>query len=347
MSPVIGKSLLSSPLSFTIHETSQVGQARRASAGFATLLGFNENRQGVLALLITEIATNLVRHARQGELFLRRLEQGDLLGIEILAVDRGPGMASVSQSLQDGYSTAGTAGNGLGAVARLADRLEIYSTVGQGTVLAVQLWTQPSPGGRAEGMLEIGAVTRPKPGQEVCGDGWAVEQRPGKTRLFLADGLGHGPEAAQASQEAVLAFRKQAARSPKEALEAIHAAISGTRGVAAALAEIDFARHEVLFAGIGNIAGTIYTPTQSQSMVSHNGIVGHQVRKVQEFVYPWPPQALVILHSDGVSHRWRLDTYAGLTVRPPALIAGVLYRDFQRQNDDATLLVGRMKREAS
>lgn len=336
---------MSSPLSFTIYESSQVGQARRASAGFAALLGFDESRQGVLTLLITEIANNLVRHAVRGELFLRSLEEGERLGIEILAVDQGPGMASVSQSMQDGFSTAGTPGNGLGAIKRMADRVEIYSTVGEGTALVVQLWAQPSPGGRTEGLLEIGAISRPKPGQEVCGDSWAVEQRPGRTRIFLADGLGHGPEAAQASQEAVLAFRKQAGRRPKEALEAIHAAISGTRGVAAALAEIDFERREVAFAGVGNIAGTVYTPVQSQSMVSHNGIVGHQVRKVQEFVYPWPAQALLILHSDGVSHRWRLDTYAGLTVRPPALIAGVLYRDFQRQNDDSTLLVGRMKRE--
>ena len=322
-----------------------MGEARRTAISFASALGFDENRQGVLALIVTEVANNMVRHAAEGELFLRVLEAGNSLGIELTAVDKGPGMMSVSQCMQDGYSTAGTAGNGMGAIARQSDRCEIYSVVKEGTVVVCELWAKPDPPASAAMPMEIGAIDRPKPGQEVCGDSWGVEFRPDRALFFLADGLGHGPDAGIASQEAVRAFRKQAARAPKEIMEAVHAALHGTRGVAAGLAEIDFEKQQVRFAGIGNIAGTIYTPAQAQSMVSHNGIVGHQVRKVQEFFYPWTPQSLVILHSDGMSQRWQLDRYSGLTVRHPALIAGVLYRDFQRRNDDATILVGRMKRE--
>lgn len=322
-----------------------MGQARREATALAAALGFDETRQGVLALILTEVANNLVRHAAQGELLLRALEAGGSIGIEVTAVDKGPGMANISQCMQDGYSTAGTAGNGMGAIARLVDRLDIYSKPGEGTVLVCVLWAKPVPPDTPSTSMEIGAVNRPKPGQEICGDAWAVEFRAGRALFFLADGLGHGPDAAIASQEAVRAFRKQASRRPKEILEAVHAALHGTRGAAAALAEIDFEKQEVCFAGIGNIAGTISTPPQSQSMVSHNGIVGHQVRKVQEFFYPWTSRALLIMHSDGLSHRWQLERYPGLTVRHPALIAGVLYRDFQRRNDDATVLVGRMAPE--
>ncbi|MCW3054281.1 MAG: serine/threonine protein kinase [Chthonomonadales bacterium] len=331
-------------LAFTIVESSQVGQARREANAFAVSLGFDETRQGVLALIITEVANNLVRHATEGELFLRMLEANGSLGIEMTAVDKGPGITSISQCMQDGYSTAGTAGNGMGAIARLSDRFEIYSIRGEGTVLVSQLWAKTAMPSSAQ--MECGVINRPKPGQEVCGDSWGVEHRPGRSLFFLADGLGHGPDAAIASLEAVRAFRKNVARRPKETLEAVHSAIHGTRGVAAALAEIDFEKQQVCFTGIGNIAGTIYTPGQSQSMVSHNGIVGHQVRKVQEFVYPWTPQALLILHSDGLSQRWLLDRYTGLTVRSPELIAGVLYRDFQRQSDDATVLVARQRRDS-
>ena len=335
---------LHSPLAFDMEESSQVGQARRDAAALAASLDFNETRQGALALILTEVANNLVRHAVQGELFLRVLEAEGVPGIEITAVDKGPGIASVSQCMQDGYSTAGTAGNGMGAIARLSDRLEIYSVVGQGTVLVAQVWAKPPLSEGASPPMEIGAVNRPKPGQEICGDSWAVEFRGDRALFFLADGLGHGPDAALASQEAVRAFRKHPARRPKEIMEGVHAALHGTRGAAAALAEIDFEKQQVCFAGIGNIAGAIVTPAQSQSMVSHNGIVGHQVRKVQEFTYAWTPQALLIMHSDGLSHRWQLDHYAGLTVRHPSLIAGVLYRDFQRKTDDATVLVGSMTR---
>ncbi len=333
------------PLSFVIVESSQVGQARRTATALAASLDFEETKQGVLALIITEVANNLVRHAAEGELFLRVVEAGGVLGIEMTAVDKGPGMASVSQCMQDGYSTGGTAGNGMGAIARLSDRFEVYSVAGSGTVMVSLLWAKPLPVGVPVPPMEIGAINRPKPGQEICGDSWAVEFRAHRSLFFMADGLGHGPDAARASQEAVRAFRKHAARTPKEILEAVHVALHGTRGVAAGLAEIDFEKQQVCFAGVGNIASTIYTPSQSQSMVSHNGIVGHQVRKVQEFVYAWPPQALLVLHSDGLSHKWQLERYAGLTVRPPSLIAGVLYRDFQRQTDDATVLVGRVTRE--
>ena len=76
-------------------------------------------------------------------------------------------------------------------------------------------------------------------------------------------------------------------------------------------------------------------------MVSHNGTVGHVTRKVQEFVYPWLPGALVIMHSDGLGTQWSLERYPGLALRDPALIAGVLYRDFQRGRDDVTVLVAR------
>lgn len=315
--------------------------------GLATSLGFNETKQGELALIVTELANNLLRHASHGELFLRAMEAEEVSGVEILAVDKGPGMASVSQCLRDGYSTAGTPGNGLGAINRLSQLLEIYSRPGEGTVLLSQLWSKPPPTRPAPTLMTHSVINRPKPGQEVCGDFWGAEQQPNRHLFFLADGLGHGPEAATASRDAVRAFRKHAALRPKEILEAVHAALHGTRGAAAAVAEINLAKQEVCFAGIGNIAGTIVTPTQSQSMVSHNGIVGHQVRKVQEFFYPWIPEGILVLHSDGLSSRWQLERYPGLMVRHPGLIAGVLYRDFKRDNDDATVLVACTSRDGN
>jgi hypothetical protein len=254
-------------------------------------------------------------------------------------------MASLSQCLKDGYSTAGTPGNGLGAIARLSQLFEVYSISGGGTVLVSQIWAKTAPLTRLADPV-YGVINRAKPGQEVCGDSWAVELLAERSLFFLADGLGHGPDAAIASQDAVRAFRRNKTRRPKEILEAAHIALHGTRGVAAAVAEIDHAKQEVCFAGIGNIAGTIAGPARCQSMVSHNGIVGHQVRKVQEFTYPWVQNALLVLHSDGLSSRWQLERYPGLVVRHPSLITGVLYRDFQRDNDDATVLVASIPRNS-
>jgi hypothetical protein len=95
------------------------------------------------------------------------------------------------------------------------------------------------------------------------------------------------------------------------------------------------------FAGVGNIAASILDGNDRRQMVSHNGIVGSNLRKVQEFVSPWSSGAMLIMHSDGLGSRWDLEHYPGLAMRHPSLIAAVLYRDFARKRDDVTVLVVR------
>jgi anti-sigma regulatory factor (Ser/Thr protein kinase) len=328
-----------SGLAFPVTDPSQVGEARRAAGSLARRLGFKEEEAGKLALVVTEAANNLVKHAREGEILLCALEVNGAAGVEVLALDRGPGMDPV-RCLRDGYSTAGTPGTGLGAITRLANVFDIHSAT-SGTALLARVWS----GGRAPaetGGAETGAVSVPMAGEEVCGDAWAVQEAPGGRQLFLvADGLGHGPLAAEAAREAVRLFRANSGLEPGQILQAIHAGLRATRGAAVALAAVDFQAERVCYAGVGNITGTVVSSGETQSMVSHNGIVGHQLYKVQEFAYPFPRGALLVLHSDGMTGRWRLDPYPGLVNRSPSLLAGVLYRDFKRGRDDATVLVTR------
>jgi hypothetical protein len=104
-----------------------------------------------------------------------------------------------------------------------------------------------------------------------------------------------------------------------------------------AVATLDPGKREIRYAGVGNIAGAVVTGDETRSMVSHNGTLGHEVRKIQEFTYAWPQGALVIMHSDGLQTQWRLDRYPGLSTRAPSVIAGLLYRDFSRGRDDVTV----------
>ncbi len=346
------------PVALPILESSQAGEARRIAITLADRLGFNETERGKVGIVVTEVANNLIRHAKDGCLVLqartrnhnRALElRSDAIApdaqtltcIEILALDKGPGMVNISECLRDGFSTAGTPGNGLGAIRRLSALFDIYSVPNVGTALLAHLWASPNQALQLDSYLELGVVCLPKPGEAVSGDAWATEQQGDCSLLLVADGLGHGPLAAQASKEAVRIFRENVRKSPKEIVEAAHAALRSTRGAAMAVAEVDFERRAVRFAGIGNIAGTIISPEASYSMVSHNGTVGHEVRKIQEFVYQWPKGGLLVMHSDGLGTQWRLDRYAGLAARHPSLIAGVLYRDFNRGRDDVTVLVAR------
>jgi anti-sigma regulatory factor (Ser/Thr protein kinase) len=336
---------LRTPVVFAVTESSQVGEARREAARLAALLGFDETGCGKVSLVVTEAANNLVKHARNGLILLQPLEQGAVAGIEILALDQGPGMVDVSRCRGDGFSTAASPGNGLGAIARLADFMDIYS-IPTGTALLARLWDRCKKPLLLGGRMHHAAISLPKQGQDVCGDAWAVQEDSQRTLLMIVDGLGHGPLAAEAARTAVRAFRNNASLGTADILQTIHAALRSTRGAAVAVAAVDFDAQEVRFAGAGNIAGTVLVNGGSRSLVSHNGIVGHEVRKFQEFSYAFPPTATLVMHSDGLATRWNLNAYPGLVARDPALIAAFLYRDFQRGRDDVTVLVAQAQQGA-
>jgi len=333
--------IMITPIVLPILESSQVGEARRIAMALASRLGFNETDRGKVGIVLSEVATNLVKHAKDGKLILQTLEQDQIGGIEILALDKGPGIRNLSECMRDGFSTTGTPGTGLGACLRLCDLFEIHSVPNLGTALLSQLWAKPNLTQPQTKNLEIGAVYLPKTGEEVSGDAWAIQQDSDRSLLLVVDGLGHGPLAAQASREAVRIFRENLSKSPKQIIEAAHRALKSTRGAVMAIAQIDFDQQTVNFAGVGNIAATIISGEKTQSLVSYNGTVGHEVRKIQEFVYPWPKNGILVMYSDGLGTQWRLDRYPGLAAKHPILIAGVLYRDFNRERDDVTVLVAR------
>ena len=331
---------MSDQVHFQIREMSAVAEARRDVTGMARAIGFAENDIGRVALVVTEAATNLVKHTPQGQLLARAFDRDGVASIEVVALDQGPGIANVCESLRDGYSTAGSLGTGLGAIKRLSDEFDIYTIGGKGCALVAQLWSRRPPSGNRPAPLEIGVVCLPKPGEVACGDAWAVEWRGGHCVILVADGLGHGADAAAAAMAAVNALRTHPQLAPAALIELAHDALRSTRGAALAVADIDLAR-EVRYAGIGNIAGVALAPGGNRHMVSHSGIVGHEARKIQEFVYPWSQDSVLVMHSDGLATHWNLDQYPGLAGRSPSLIAGVLYRDFARGRDDVTVVVAK------
>jgi anti-sigma regulatory factor (Ser/Thr protein kinase) len=332
------------PVLLPLDDPSQIGEVRRIATGMAGQLGLDEQDQGRVALVLTEGLKNAVIHGGGGQVVLRPIINSRS-GVEALIIDKGSGIADVERALRDGYSTAGTPGTGLGAVARVADGFDIYSVAGQGTALLVRVCARGAEADRSPPVpwLDTGTVCLARSGETVCGDAWALGRIAERVILIVADGLGHGPDAAAASMEAIRVFRKSLRLPPADILGEIHAALRSTRGAAVAVAALDPKQKEIRYAGVGNIASSIVSATDTRSMVSHNGTVGHEVRKIQEFQYDWPAGALVIMQSDGLQTHWRLDRYPGLVARDPALIAGVLYRDFTRGRDDVTVLAVRQR----
>jgi len=323
----------------SVSDRSGVSEARRQAEGTAARLGFSKAEGGSIALIVTEAAKNLAKYATGGEIILQTLESRGRFGIEMIALDRGPGMANPAACLRDGFSTGGSPGTGLGAISRLSTVFDSFSLPEQGTAVLSRFWPKASISDAQRLRWEVGAFCVPKPRETVAGDGCAFKEVAHTLCVLVADGLGHGPLAAEASSEAVKVFHAHVRLRPAEILKVIHDALRSARGAAVALAQVDPNDRIVRFAGVGNISGIVIGPAASRKMVSHNGTVGWKVRKIEEFEYPWYQDATLVMYSDGISSRWSLDRYPGLIKRHPSLIAGVLYRDHGRGTDDSTIVV--------
>lgn len=329
-------------ITIAVTDTSQVGEARRQVRQAAADADFNETDRETAALITTELATNLARHAQKGEIHMRCVNGTDNRWLEIMALDRGPGMLNVARCLEDGFSTGGTAGEGLGATRRLASEFDVYSNQPSGTVAFARV--QSSPATKSGRNFSWGVVSRPVLGEEVCGDAWRIAQEDGKLAIILVDGLGHGPLAADAAREAIAAFDNDPFAPLSAIIQRADAKMRGTRGGAIAIAQIDLRQRTMKYVGVGNIAGHLRSACEDKGrgLMSHNGTVGVQLRKVQEVDYPIPERGLLIMHSDGLQSRWSLESYAGLVGQHPGVIAGVLYRDYTRGRDDVTVAAVRM-----
>lgn len=326
-----------------VHEASQVGEARRAAAQLAEEAGLDGTAAGRVALVATELGTNLVRHAQRGRLLLAPVRMADgRPGIEILSMDHGPGIADVQACLRDGYSTAGTPGNGLGAVRRMSDEFDLYAAPPAGTVIlariAAEAPRQTAPAAPAPAIW-AGGVALAAPGETACGDAWAVMADGDRASVLVADGLGHGPIAAEAAQAAAEVFHARPWDAPCSLLERQHERLRSTRGAAVLVATLDRAQDRITVCGAGNIAGRVISGVEDRSVLSQHGTVGMQIRRPQQTTLDWPSHALLVLHSDGVTARWKLDNAPGLLQHHPTVVAAWLLRDHARGRDDATVVV--------
>lgn len=316
-----------------IDDDSQVGHARRTAQKLAEGQGFDATDAGRVALVATELASNLLKHAGRGELHLRVLPRGNGAGVEIVAVDRAAGF-DLDACLTDGYSTGGTQGIGLGAISRQAEVFDAYADA-RGAVLLARFY----PRSAKKPDLPFGVSQHALNGDPACGDGWHLVLGENAISALVVDGLGHGEEAQQAAEMCTQTFAQGPFNDPLLLIDDLHRAMHGTRGGAVAIAQAQLDSGHLRFVGIGNIAGNLISAGKSRGLASHPGIVGGQYRKAQPFDFEQVTGQLLILHSDGLQSRWNLNDYPGLAYRHPAVIAAVLHRDFCRGRDDVTVVV--------
>jgi Stage II sporulation protein E (SpoIIE) len=302
-----------------------LGEVRGLVAAAAVAQGFDQKDRDRVASAAGEMASCLLRYSRSGRIFVRLVERGDHSGVELLATDSCPG--------SDGMREI----QGVGDIASLSDVFDHYTVPERGTVMMSRLWSGglvPATNPR----FEIGSMIEPITGEEVCGDAWAAEQSRTRLVALVADGLGHGAAAAQASAAAVSAFRRSHEAPVEHIARQIHSALQGTRGAAIGVAEISPGAGLIRFCGIGNISARLMVSDQHKNLISQYGIAGYQARRIRAYEDQWPDGAQLVMHSDGLSQAWDFDGSPGILSHHPQMVASTVMRDAPRATDDALVL---------
>ncbi|MBC5772827.1 SpoIIE family protein phosphatase [Pontibacter sp. KCTC 32443] len=334
---------------FLLADRSFANIVKRDITRLAESHGFSPAEVGRINIVVSEMASNLHKHSPQGgELLVKYTEDN---AIEILCLDFGPGMKEPHRMMQDGTSTTGTAGEGLGAIMRQSHTFDMFSCAGCGTVLLSRIYKGSTSAPKKNVPFEIGALLVPKPNEQFCGDGFAMSIQGRSCEFIALDGLGHGAAAQDASTEAARVFLNNHSLDPVSNLRQIHQAIRKTRGAVGTIVHIDLGLKRMSYCGIGNIAGRLYTidgpgivNASSKSIIAYNGILGHNIpTTLNSQQQEWNKSSLLILHSDGIKSRYDLSKYTNLHRHDVSIIAAVLYRDFRRDTDDSLVVVVRSK----
>lgn len=330
-------------ISYRFDERSYLNLIKRDVGKKALEIGLSPEQVGKLDIIISELVTNLLKFGERGREFLwKQIVQNGKKGIELIAIDKGPGISHVLQAMQDGYSTAGTAGEGLGAVKRLSNFFDIYSQTNAGTAVLCRVFEKEGSV-REYGPWVVGGISVAKSGESDCGDGYLLECDPSRRlfRILVLDGLGHGTDAHRAAEEGINVYRRYGQESPSLILKEIHSALTKTRGAVGMALSFDVNRDMLIYSGVGNISGRLTAFQKPVSLVSSNGILGYTISTVREHETAWGRGQLLVVHSDGIPARWDLSAYPGIERHDPVLLAACLYRDFDRTTDDVTVIVSR------
>jgi anti-sigma regulatory factor (Ser/Thr protein kinase) len=286
------------------------------------------------AVVAAELAGNIDKHTGGGSVFVQRSLSGR--GVDVLAADDGPGMADLDHWLLDGNTTTATLGAGLGAVKRMATEFRITSSPADGTLAAARLLDPAVPPLRGA----TGHFRLAREGEEYCGDAIALAEVTGSRTAVVADGLGHGPDAAEAAEAALRVFTENPDRPLPHQLTNMHRALRATRGAAVALVRIAPGRLE--FCGVGNVGGASLGGGPARLLLGTPGIVGFSLPAAPVRHLTLADDDVVVLHTDGVGTGWRL---AGRT-HDLLLLAAHLAHRHRNPRDDAAMLALRADRSA-
>jgi len=335
----------------TIDGDADVGVCRRKAVSLAGRIGFDEVKSGEIAILMSELATNVLRHGGgRGRVCISEItDENKRKAIEIICCDSGKGIPDFNLAISDGFTQKQSLGIGLGSIRRFSDIFESISTRDSDSPVAEfshlfhhclrsVKWVPELNWRSSNKKLLTGASTRCKIGESLNGDSYAIAHPgPEKTLIAVIDGLGHGKEAHLASSIIKEQVLLKSELPLPELITYLHQSARSTRGAVIGTVFIDTERSVLTFSGIGNIEGFVLSGDSKKSLISFGGILGHHIRTPRKFEYPFQPGDILCMYSDGITSRWSPDQIDWKD--HPQRIAEYIVNSFSRTNDDATVLI--------
>jgi anti-sigma regulatory factor (Ser/Thr protein kinase) len=332
--------------SHLIEDRSYVSYIKREIHSAAVRAKFSETKVGEIDIVVSEITSNLVKHAGSGELLYRIATTGTIPTLELISIDSGPGMADTAKMIKDGESTTQTLGQGLGAIHRLSDTAQVFSRPGWGTIVYSVIQERKNKdefvtyASKGATTVSVNALCVPKRREIECGDGYCIRQSQSGVMVFFADGLGHGPQAKEAVDAASEIFMCCEETDPVDIIRKLHDNIRKTRGLVGTVALFDTTVNKLRFCGVGNIHSRFYTGIESRNFMSYNGTIGMTIpSSLHSSDASLEKNQHLILCSDGIQTRWDLARYPGIFKFNTMVLAASIYKDSTRGNDDASILV--------
>jgi anti-sigma regulatory factor (Ser/Thr protein kinase) len=305
--------------------------------------GFEQKRTYDIDLIVAEMTSNLSKYAKGGELLIGYFDADNEGYLEIISMDKGPGIRNITRMLEDGVSSrTDSMGHGLGSMKRLSDFFQIYTLPDWGTIVVSRVYKKkPSTKVRK---LDIKPLVLAKPGEEVSGDGFAIRKTEEYLKIFVGDGLGHGKDANIAVNHAIELFKAYPEESPVATLRYLHGHCNRTRGLVATIAVFNIKTQVWLIAGVGNVSAKFLSQLGAKSHIPYNGIVGHNIpRTMNDTIVEGGFYNKLVFCSDGIKSRWEQHKYPLIEKYDPVVFSAAIYKDFGRMTDDMSVVTVKIK----
>jgi anti-sigma regulatory factor (Ser/Thr protein kinase) len=328
-------------LRYNAEDRSYFALLKKSIHTLAVSAGFTETQIGKIDIIVAEISSNFVKHASGGEILVKIIKEGKAKAIEIIGIDEGPGIADIKRVIDDGVSTSNTLGHGLGSIKRMSDFFEIYSLKQWGTIILSRIYLQPQM--ENKNPAEIRTLILPKPGEVACGDGASIIENKDYIKIFLGDGLGHGPNAQAAVQTAISFFEKDSTNDPVAILRSMHPEVKKTRGLVGSVLIYNFKDNNWRACGIGNILTRTQQSASHKVHLSYNGTLGVVIPgTLNEQKMTNERGQVMVMQSDGVKPRWEIQRYPGILKQDLTILCAAIYKDFGRRTDDMSIVLARL-----